>query len=465
MKKKLLLYISDGVGCRNFIYSKFVENASRNGFEVIILKNVSFTLELENCKIIEFPNYSMDFRVDLLKSAKNHAELYLFAKKFDRQIYYKYIFNNKTKGWKTKLKNAYVKWYIKKTTSERQLLQLEEQIYKIVRKTPICKKLAAILEIEKIDLIMFTNQRAVTNIPLIMAAEKQNILTVTNIFSWDNLPKATKIHKSDYFFVWSDYMAKELKQYYPHIGNDTIKVTGTPQFSSHINYEDILEREVFFNKYSLDHSVKYMFFTGDDVTTSPFDHIYLKDLCVAVEEINKELSNQFKVIFRRCPVDFSDRYDAIINAYCDIVTEIKPLWGTSEQENWQQAYPLKGDISLLKNLLFHSEVVINVGSTIAIDASFFNKVACYINYQLVESPDWQISDCYKFVHFDTLIGLKPIYWINSPDDYKQVINDLLTGNLKDTIEQAKLWAQKVILHPVNKVNDRIWNELSCIVKS
>ena len=72
----------------------------------------------------------------------------------------------------------------------------------------------------------------------------------------------------------------------------------------------MLSRTAFFSKYDLDPVKKYICFTGDDITTSPDDPLYLEDAAQAILELNKG-DFHLGLIFRRCPVDFSNRYDSV----------------------------------------------------------------------------------------------------------------------------------------------------------
>jgi len=456
--KKILLYISDGVGCRNFVYSSFIDNAINDGFEVVILKNVPFDFDTKGCKVVAYPSIPLPPMVDIYKSIKIVAELTRFAKKFNNDVYLKYIFKWPSKRLIDKLKNIYKYYCLSKANTEEKILDVEKKMYKAALGSDIYYAICNILDAEKPDVVMFTNQRSLTNIPVVLACEKFKIPSLTNIFSWDNLPKATKIHKSDYYFVWSSYMKNELIMYYPYIDSDRIKITGTPQFSSYHDSSDILPRNLFLERYSLDPTKRYICFSGDDVVTSPHDDIFLRDLCNEVRKYNSDNNDILRVLFRRCPTDRSSRYDEVLNAQSDILTPIEPLWKSVSEDNWQSSYPLKEDISLLKNILYHSDLVINFGSTVAIDASFFDTPACYLKYQPVDST-WNAALAYSFIHFDTAKGLNPVFWINDLSDYKQVFTKVLNGNYKEILNDAKRWSEVVILHPVDKVMYRMIEEI------
>src|SRR5690606_322274 len=140
---------------------------------------------------------------------------------------------------------------------------------------------------------------------------------------------------------WSDLMKEQLLQYYPFVNNEQVFVTGTPQFEPHF-YSDLSEtRDAFFKLYGLDINKKYVCFSGDDETTSPLDQYYLEDLSNAVRNLN---SNGYKlcIIYRKCPVDLTQRYDAIIEANKDVIKVLNTIW---EQVGnmWNEVLPNKED--------------------------------------------------------------------------------------------------------------------------
>ena len=463
--KRLLLYISDGVGCRNFIFSTFFDYAAQNGFEIVILKNVPFDIDARGGRVIDFPNLPIPAKVDILKGIKTESELNLFTAKFKNPIYQVYKFPYKPKGLKNKIKLFYKNRYVRRTTTHEQILKVEEKMYRAATGSALYHSLAHILTTEKIDAVMFTNQRSVSNITLMVAAESLKIPTITNIFSWDNLPKGSKIHKSDYYFVWSQYMFDELLRYYPHVDKSTIRITGTPQFAGYTDKSDIVPRAEFLKRYNLGEAFRYVAFTGDDFTSSPHDEIYLEDLCKQVRIYNEQHGDTFRVIFRKCPVDMTNRYDGVLQAQADIATSIAPLWKSEKGAGWQSVYPLKEDATLLKNLLAHCDMVSNLGSTVAIDASFFDTPACYVNYQPIEGVKWRIDKNYQKIHFQTQAGLNPVFWIAKVPEYQAVLHAIKTGNTEKVLHDAHLWAQRVMMHPVDKVHERMWGEIKNITRA
>jgi UDP-N-acetylglucosamine:LPS N-acetylglucosamine transferase len=146
------------------------------------------------------------------------------------------VFKSNTVGLKNKIKNAVVSFLNSNYSNQKSILSLRNRINKLERSTTYYKDCRATLEREKPDFIFCTNQRPVVAIAPLLAAKDLKIPTATFIFSWDNLPKATMVVQTDFYFVWSQHMKNELLHYHPEIQENKIKITGTPQFESH--YDD-----------------------------------------------------------------------------------------------------------------------------------------------------------------------------------------------------------------------------------
>src|SRR5690606_26808553 len=276
---------------------------------------------------------------------------------------------------------------------------------------PFYHKVREMLKKINPTMVFCTHQRGLKMAPLFAAATDLGIPTTTVIYSWDNLPKARLALQADFYNVWSDYMKDEMRRFYPEIPSEKIVVNGTPQFDFYADTQYIIPRDDFYSKYYLD-SRKIICYSGDDITTSPDDHRYLADIAAAL--VAASLQDQYQILFRRCPVDFSDRYDEVLARYPKLIKSAPPLWNIRSDGHWTEAYPDIADVKLLVSTAFYCDLVINLGSTMALDFAMFNKPCLYINYDQPQraNPDWSVDLIYRFEHFKSMEGLKTDGWID-----------------------------------------------------
>jgi len=445
---KIGFVIPDGVGIRNYLYSKllkklFDENVSINIMHKLNEKVINDIKEMHN---IEFDTSNL-YKYNEPILARFLRELICISRlKYNRKIT-----NNETLilNWtpnKRKLKN-YIFFTLIETLSNftqnyNTILRLEELQKNEVRKSNSYKNYLDLLEKLKMNTILNTHQRSIDCIPLFEAANDLNIRTISVIYSWDNLPKARLNSKSSDYLVWSDYMKKELLTYYPEVDESSIYITGTPQFEFYYDKSLYIPKDEFCKKFDLNKDRKIICFSGDDKRTSPFDPNYLEELAESISKL--DYVNRPQILFRRCPVDLSDRYDNVIEKYKDIIKVSAPLWNKdSDSNNWSLVYPSFDDVNLLVNTALHCDLVYNVGSTMAHDFAIFNKPAAYINYDHTKEQIWKTSDIYKFQHFRSMKNKDSVYWVDSKKHIETLLNKLIDNSLKDDTKSKKIWLETI----------------------
>lgn len=458
MASKVLILLPDGVGLRNFVFTQFPEFFKHHNLELKFWNATDYDLAQHALKSIELKG-NAHFKTDLYKRARKEIEIKTFVKNFDNDIFNQYLFKTRPSGFKSLTKHIWLKLIIHKY--KNSLHRLREKIVSQERQTSYYKNCMIHLQSEQPKMIFCTNQRPAQAIAPILAAQDLGVPTATFIFSWDNLPKATMVIETDYYFVWSDFMAKQLLEYYPYIEGKQIIVTGSPQFELHSNPKYNISKTEFCKKFNLPKDKKYICFSGDDITTSPHDPDYLNDVCEAIKLLNSKGFN-FAVIFRPCPVDFSDRYDKVLEKHKKLVYCLRPKW-KPQGLGWNSVMPTPEDQALLYNTIAHSELIINLGSSMVFDAACHGKACVFINYNPdVNELKKDVKLVYKYIHFQSMPSKDAVIWLNSK---AEIAEKLLEGlqNPFPYIEQAKKWFSIICKQPENSASERIVNALkSCL---
>lgn len=460
--KKIFILLPDGVSLRNFAYTSFYAEGKTKGYEIIFWNNTPFDLESLGFDQIPIRNQKASTLTDILKTARTRVELGLFEKRDRDPIYQGYLFPLSFRNFKSIIKSRLIQWYHWRYKSEKGLNTLRKRIKTSERKGSYytyCKK---VLGREQPDLLFCASQRSVQAIAPVLAAADLSIPTATFIFSWDNVPKATTVIETNYYFAWSDHMKKELLHYHKYLNKDQIIVTGTPQFTPHYDQGRILSREDFCKQIGIATTDKFICFSGDDITTSPKDELYLRDVAQAARH-STEKGHPYKIVFRRCPVDFSDRYKAVMEEFNDVIVEVKPIW-EKIGAGWNTILPTAKDIDLQVNIMAHCEGVINLGSSMVFDAIAHEKPCAYMNYNYLNNEGVYEAGVYvyDFVHFRSMPTKKAVLWLNHPDE---IANQLLImiKNPQETIEGAKQWFAVINRIPAEQVSEAIWEEINTIL--
>ncbi|MDX1828179.1 MAG: UDP-glycosyltransferase [Lutibacter sp.] len=461
--KKIFIFLPDGVGLRNFTFTNFPEIGNGKDYDIIYWNNTVFPIE----QMFKYNEKKVDYLkpnplTDVFKRSRTKIELKQNYRQFKDSAYLTYIFPQSYKTLKSAIKSAFVSFLAVLFNYNKDLIFIRKVIKKLERRSRYYKRVKLQLQKEKPNFIFCTNQRPLSGISPLLAAKDLFIPTGTFIFSWDNLPKGTLVVETDYYFVWSDYMKMELLQYYPFINEDKIKVVGTPQFEMHFDKKLIQSRKVFFKENGLETERRYICFSGDDITTSPYDQFYLRDIANSVRKLNISGYN-LGVIFRRCPVDFSDRFDNILEEFSDVIVSINPDW-KKYGNAWNTVMPTPNDLKVLVNTIKYTEVVINIGSSMVFDYACHNKPCIYINYNTdeVDINKWNINTIYKYIHFKSMPNKECVVWLNDKDEIELKLKNILNNSSK-TVVNAKNWFKIINIEDPKLASENIWNEISKII--
>lgn len=450
-KAKILLLFPDGVGIRNYLYSSVFKNAKEDlalfhNFDNNTIEMLKKSISLS--EIIVIPDYKESLKEKFLR------ELICLA----RLNYNKRKVNNPSllANWNWIQKTLFKKIFYKIIEiiapfikEYKMILKLEKSYQKAIRENSFYSEVKAIFKQVRPTNVFCSHQRALKAATIFAVAKDLEIPTTTVIFSWDNLPKARLALLADRYLVWSDYMKKEMEMFYPEIPSKSIYVTGTPQFEFYKEEENIIDKELFFKKYNLDPAKKIICFSGDDEHTSPYDPRYLKD--IAQELINANLQEHYQILLRRCPVDISGRFDAVLKEYDDLIKEAPPLWYFNSSMDWSAVYPSVDDVKLLVSTAFYADVVVNVGSTMAFDFAMFNKPCVFLNYDQENKmeKEWSVKTIYQFQHFKSMPNTAAVIWLNT----KVEIVEKLTQS-KDDAAAMQQWSS-IVLGDYNKASEKI----------
>lgn len=463
--KNIEIVITDGVGLRNFAFTDFYKIGVEQGFSIDFWNLTSFDLKALDYQEYKIKNPKLNPFTDLYKQAQTLVELNLNSQKAKDPVYYSYRFPLPYSNFKSALKSILVRGIVFMNNSQKGLKRIKNNINNCERKTKSYRDSLNKLKKDKPEIVFCTNQRTTMAISLILAARDLNIPTACFIVSWDNLPKGNKFIETDFYFVWSDHMKRELLYYYPEINDSSVFVTGTPQFEFHYDKSVLVSKDSFFNENNLDFSKKYICFSGDDFTTSPNDEWYLNDVAEAVKALNDKGHN-LGIVFRRCPVDFSNRYDEIIAKHHEVIVCVDPKW-KKIGDAWNTILPTKDDLALLMNTIHHTELVINLGSSMVFDYIAFQKPCAFLNYNIPNSKfaNWSVEKIYNLIHFRSMPNINSVFWLSNSDEIAQKIELMLEDEKSVIMESTKQWYEKINQHEPQKASERIWEAIQYIIKN
>jgi hypothetical protein len=456
-----MLLVPDGMGIRNFLCSRFIEMA-RPGDTIRIWhalppetvarleRRFGSTLEW-----LRLPRSREPIGARLLRLSKVFGQLYWQREPGTDFVLRQLLARRDPASW---LGSRAASPIGRMFGSTKGLARLERWHARAAGQPHRLRAFETVLRRTKPDVVFCTHQRASLAVPAMLAARRLGIPTATFVYSWDNLPKGRMAVPADRFLVWSDHMKAELLRYYPEVEPHRVEAVGTPQFEPYFDRRLIRPREAFLRGLGLDPARPVVCFSGDDRSTSPCDPSYLADLAEALRSIDPARRPQ--LLFRRCPVDRSDRYREVLQTFPEIVAS-DPLWTGAARADWTGVVPDPDDLALLSNVVHHCDLVVNVASTMAMDFAMVGKPAVYLAYEPAppaSAGGWRAADLYRLPHLRTVHELQPVHWVRARDRLADTVAHALSHPEQLATARAA-WIRRHVQLPVEGASERCYEAL------
>ena len=248
--------------------------------------------------------------------------------------------------------------------------------------------LDSLFETYKPDLVFASNMFSPEDCKLLKVAKKRKVPTVTTMKSWD-VPTTRGFTRvmADRILVFNDVNKAETHALgdYPL---ERIRVMGFPQFDVYTRKELILPRAEFFRKIGADPQKKLILFAVPGYFKHPNINEILQGLNDAIT--SGRISQPVQVLARfhpkypspaeqmkTLPHFILDRPGTYFGKQLETATD------APSAQTFQWTFT-SDDIIHLANSLFHSDVVVNVESTISLDAAAFDRPVIMIAYDGVQ---------------------------------------------------------------------------------
>lgn len=455
---KLVLVITDGVGFKNYVLSDFLKEAVKGFNEVIIFsalpKPCYDGFLFENCTFEELEDYKESGKTWFFRKLKEVAHLQNHKKNnfgVKANLKKNYPKGNNKRSVLIKLIFAWTHFFC----SEKYISKYHRLQENSLKDNNATKRYLAKLEKYKPDIVYFTHQRPPFIAPLVYASKKLNIPSASFIFSWDNLAsKGRMAGDFDYYFVWSDLMKDELLEFYRNVKGEQIKVVGTPQFEPYVLERYVDSKTYFTKKFGLNNNLKTICYSCGDVSTSKNDSLYIRTIAEAMT--SKKIVESVNFIVRTSPAEEPTRFEVLRKEYPFIQWNY-PKWKlarNTHQEIWSQRVPEIEDVSDLRSVLAYSDIMINMCSTMSLDAMFFGKPVINPVFGNKENGLYDDQKYLEYRHYNQVVKSGAVNVVKDACQLIEKINELLTNPNAKLKEQHKL-LKVLITGELAKTGERI----------
>lgn len=196
-----------------------------------------------------------------------------------------------------------------------------------------------------------------------------NKAIIASIHSFDNITKrGWQATAFDEYIVWNKYNKAELFR----VNNDlqkrnAVHIAGAPQFDFHYNSKYIWSKEYWLKRMGIAADKKVVLYAGGAATLFPTEPQYALHIKEAIE--NNELDKDIIVLVRSHPLDTIDRWEKYIGKSAHVVYDE----GQHGKEKLDFSNVTDDDLARLISTLYHSDVHVNLCSTMTVDGSVYKK--------------------------------------------------------------------------------------------
>lgn len=236
-----------------------------------------------------------------------------------------------------------------------------------------------------------------SEVPLLRTARRQRVRAMAIDPSWDNFTnKLLPVRRTDRLLVWNELMRDQaigLHGYRP----EEIRVCGAPQFDAYFQRGATTTREAFCRRVGADPARALI-----TVSTTPrslyahHDHV-VRRLSDAI--VSGRMAKPAQVLVRLHPRDDEDAYRTV-RTWPHVIVE-KPFRPTVRVADGLAVDVMPEHQSHLADTMRHSDVAVNVASTIAIEACVFDTPVVNVSFD-GEQPVEYVKSArryYAFTHY------------------------------------------------------------------
>ena len=466
-KKTIFLYTSQGFAVRYLLRTDILKTLRESSAQVVVLSHngdepvFKESFESENVRVEKLRNeayesylekkalqrYLIKLRAYILNGRYDTTSLdtYRNINRIKRSQKREKGYKGWLKGWVKGLIWEFLNRILKYSKILRRLLvSFEKRRFSPILHEDLFKKYSP-------DLAVVTGLGAFKyNEFFAREAQHFGVPVCCVVLSWDNpSTKGMRGYEPDYVVAWTENMKKELIEL-NDIDEKKIYIGGIAHFDSYYNSQTILDKRELFNTLGLDPDKKTIFFATKSPKRFPWAPELIAEIAEAIQSGKIKHSPQLLVRIHPLHYRYADGnllFEDVVNGYFRVAEEF-PFVSLSIPETVSKKIDIDlsdSETQLVASILKHSDIMINMFSTMVIEASIFNMPSinlcvrdkCKVELGTSEQDTWVD---YVETHNQRAIQTGGVKTIFSMNELYEAINQYLDNSNLDE-EKRQLLVQ------------------------
>jgi hypothetical protein len=277
-------------------------------------------------------------------------------------------------------------------------------------------------------------------VPLLRTAVQRHVRSVAVDPSWDNFTnKLIPVRRVDRLLVWNELMKAQAIALHGYSA-DEITVVGTPQWDLYFREGTTCTRDLFFQRIGADPSRKLITLTTTPYELYPHHRHTIKVLQQAMD--TGAFGEPVQLLVRVHPRDDLSQYNEF-RGVPHIIIE-KPFRQTVQAGDGMAADVTSESQRHLADTMRHSDVVMNVASTIAIEAAIFDTPVVNFSFDGEAPEDFSRSArrYYRFTHYQNITRHDAVRVAQTPDELIALVAAYLRNPALDAEGRRRVVAEQ-----------------------
>ena len=279
-----------------------------------------------------------------------------------------------------------------------------------------------------------------SEVPLLRTAVRRRVRALAIDPSWDNFTnKLLPVRRVDRLFVWNTLMRDQAMEWHGY-RSDMIRICGAPQFDGYFRGGLQTSREDFFHRIGADTRRKLITLTTTPRELYPFHDHVIRSLSEAMA--SGAIAQPSQVLVRLHPRDSEEAYREVRDLPHVIIE--KPFRPTVAAADGLAVDVMPEHQRHLADTMRHSDVAVNVASTIAIEACVFDTPVVNISFDGDQPLEYARSArrYYAFTHYVNITRQGAVRVAGTPGEMVELVNRYLDDPSLDAGGRAGVVAEQ-----------------------